>query len=134
MVIIAFSDPDARCVHRQKTWWTGDPVPLTETCGQDALQLLAPVDTIPAPHADDDALPLLHTVLADHAWLPVQHLVEAGSVDAHKCVTTLSIGNGMITGMRMTTPGVRPHTSRSLGTTRQRTIEEAIGSSPSPAR
>lgn len=57
-------------------------VHFTQTCDEDAPQLITHVETAPAPLPDEKALSKVHADLAEKNLLPDQHLVDAGYVDA----------------------------------------------------
>jgi len=57
-------------------------VHFTQTCDEDAPQLITHVETTPAPANDEKALCRVHATLAEKDLLPEQHLVDAGDVDA----------------------------------------------------
>ena len=57
-------------------------VHFTQTCDEDAPQLITHVETAPAPTPDEKALCKVHTDLAEKNLLPNQHLVDAGYIDA----------------------------------------------------
>jgi transposase len=75
-------DLDARYGKKRSTLWVGFKVHFTQTCDDDAPQLITHVATTPAPIPDEKALPSIHTGLAQKDLLPDQHLVDAGYVDA----------------------------------------------------
>ena len=79
-------DLDARTAKKRATFWTGYKVHFTQTCDEEAPQLITHVETAPAPIPDERALAAIHSSLAEKKLLPDQHLVDAGYVDAAKLV------------------------------------------------
>ncbi len=75
-------DLDARYGKKRTTLWVGYKVHFTQTCEEDAPQLITHVETTPAPVNDEKALCRVHATLAEKDLLPEQHLVDAGYVDA----------------------------------------------------
>lgn len=75
-------DLDARYGKKRTTLWVGYKVHFTQTCDEDAPQLITHVETTPAPINDEKALSKVHAGLAEKKLLPDQHLVDAGYVDA----------------------------------------------------
>jgi transposase len=75
-------DLDARYGKKRSTVWVGFKVHFTQTCDEDAPQLITQVETTPAPVPDEKALSEVHADLAQKHLLPDQHLVDAGYVDA----------------------------------------------------
>jgi hypothetical protein len=67
---------------KRTTVWVGFNVHFTQTCDEEAPQLITHVETTPAPRPDDQALCKVHADLAQKKLLPAQHLVDAGYVDA----------------------------------------------------
>jgi len=85
-VITSPYDLDARTAKKRAIFWTGYKVHFTQTCDEDAPQLITHVETTPAPLPDERALAVIHSRLAEKNLLPDQHLVDAGYVDATKLV------------------------------------------------
>jgi transposase len=75
-------DLDARYGKKRSTLWVGFKVHFTQTCDEDAPQLITHVETTPAPLPDEKALSKVHADLAEKKLLPDQHLVDAGYIDA----------------------------------------------------
>lgn len=75
-------DVDARYGKKRSTLWVVYKVHFSETCDDDAPQLITHVETTLAGINDEKALPAIHTGLAGKDLLPDQHLVDAGYVDA----------------------------------------------------
>jgi transposase len=75
-------DLDARYGKKRTTLWVGYKVHFTQTCDEDAPQLITHVQTSQAPMSDEGALSAIHTSLAEKKLLPEQHLVDAGYVTA----------------------------------------------------
>jgi len=75
-------DLDARYGKKRTTLWVGYKVHFTQMCDEDVPQLITHVETTPAPIPDEKALSRIHAGLAEKDFLPNQHLVDAGYVDA----------------------------------------------------
>ncbi len=75
-------DLDARYGKKRTTLWVGYKVHFTQTCDEEAPQLITHVETTRAGIPDEKALTSIHTSLAERDLLPDQHLVDAGYVDA----------------------------------------------------
>jgi transposase len=75
-------DLDARYGKKRSTLWVGYKVHFSETCDEDAPQLITHVETTRAGINDERALAAIHAGLEGKALLPDQHLVDAGYVDA----------------------------------------------------
>jgi transposase len=67
---------------KRATFWTGYKVHFTQTCDEEAPQLITHVETTPAPLSDAGVLSAVHASLAEKQLLPEQHLVDAGYVTA----------------------------------------------------
>jgi transposase len=83
-------DLDARYGKKRTTLWVGYKVHFTQTCDEDAPQLITHVETTPAPISDEGALSAIHTDLAGKDLLPEQHLVDAGYVTIDNLVQSQS--------------------------------------------
>src|SRR5437762_8845480 len=70
-------DLDARYGTKRTTLWVGYKVHFTQTCDEEAPQLITHVETTPAPISDEGVLCTIHTALAEKELLPEQHLVDA---------------------------------------------------------
>jgi transposase len=81
-------DPEARYSQKRLTEWTGYKVHLTETCDDDAPNLITDVQTTSAPEADFGLLPTIQADLAARNLLPADHLVDAGYVTAEQLVNS----------------------------------------------
>lgn len=73
-------DLDARNGKKRSTYWTGYKVHFTQTCEEDAPQLITTVQTTIAPQSDEGLISVIHTDLAEKELLPNQHLVDSGYV------------------------------------------------------
>ena len=71
-------DVEARWSYKRKDSWVGYKVHITESCEPDAPHLITDVQTRPSGEADLDALPAIHTALAQRGLLPAEQLVDAG--------------------------------------------------------
>ena len=81
-------DLDASAAKKRSTYWIGYKVHFTETCDEDLPRLITHVATDIGPIPDRKALPDIHAALDQQELLPVQHLVDAGYVDAEALVTS----------------------------------------------
>jgi hypothetical protein len=63
---------------KRTTLWVGYKVHFTQTCDEDAPQLITHVETAQAPISDEGAISTMHADLAEKDLLPDQHLVDAG--------------------------------------------------------
>jgi transposase len=81
-------DRDAHLAKKGSTCWVGYKVHLTETCEDDAPNLITHVETTPAPMADGEVTPRVHRALQQRDLLPRVHLVDTGFLDAELLVTT----------------------------------------------
>ncbi len=73
-------DLDARNGKKRATVWLDYKVHFTQTCDEDAPQLITHVETTPAPLSDEGVLSTIHADLTEKELLPGQHLVDAGYV------------------------------------------------------
>lgn len=73
-------DPDARHGKKRTTYWTGYKVHFTQTCDDEAPQLITHVETTTAPLSDEGVVSRIHAELAKKDLLPEQHLVDSGYV------------------------------------------------------
>ena len=81
-------DLDAHLGRKHTTGWVGYKVHLTETCEDDAPNLITHVETTAAPTADGEVTPRVHRALHDKKLLPEVHIVDTGYLDAELLVTT----------------------------------------------
>ena len=81
-------DLDAHLGRKHTTAWVGYKVHLTETCEDDAPNLITHVETTAAPTADGEVTPRVHRALYDKQLLPEVHIVDTGYLDAELLVTT----------------------------------------------
>jgi transposase len=81
-------DLDARYGKKRTTLWVGYKVHFSQTCDEDAPQLITHVETTPAPISDEGVLSTIHADLAEKKLLPDQHLVDAGYVTIANLVKT----------------------------------------------
>ncbi len=81
-------DPDARYGTKRDTQWTGYKVHLTETCDDDAPNLITDVTTTPATTTDFAVLPTLQKHLAVRDLTPHEQIVDAGYLSADHLVTS----------------------------------------------
>jgi transposase len=71
-------DLDARNGKKRATFWTGYKVHFTQTCDEDAPQLITHVETTPAPLSDEGVIGAIHADLSEKDLLPERHLVDSG--------------------------------------------------------
>src|SRR6266496_2129606 len=83
-------DLDARYGKKRTTLWVGYKVHFSQTCDEDAPQLITHVETTQAPISDEGVLSTIHADLAEKELLPEQHLVDAGYVTIANLVKTQS--------------------------------------------
>jgi transposase len=81
-------DADAHLGKKGSTCWVGYKVHLTETCEDDAPNLITHVATTPAPTADGAVTSRVHRALTQRGMLPRIHLVDTGYLDAELLVTS----------------------------------------------
>jgi transposase len=74
-------DPDAHMSIKRSTVWTGYKVHITETCEEQAPQLLIHVETTAATTQDIEETEPIHQALAQKHLLPSVHALDAGYVD-----------------------------------------------------
>lgn len=79
-------DSEARNSVKRDTAWAGYKVHLTETCEEDAPNLITNVATTDATVPDVSMTGPVRARLAEAGRLPGEHLVDAGYVDAHVLV------------------------------------------------
>jgi transposase len=79
-------DLDARYGKKRSTLWVGYKVHFTQTCDEDAPQLITHVETTRAGINDEQVLLPIHASLTEKDLLPEQHLVDAGYVDGDNLV------------------------------------------------
>ena len=75
-------DPEAHFGKKRRVTWTGDKVPMTETCDDDTLHVITHVETTEAAVTDVTMTAPIHQALADTQLVPETHIVDAGYVDA----------------------------------------------------
>jgi hypothetical protein len=83
-------DLDARNGKKRATFWTGYKVHFTQTCDEEAPQLITHVETTPAPLSDEGVLSAIHAELAEKDLLPDHHLVDSGYVSIANLVQSQS--------------------------------------------
>ena len=81
-------DTDAHLAKKGTVGWTGYKVHLTETCEDDAPNLVTHGETTPAPIADGEVTPRVHRALRARDRLPRVHLVDTGFLDAELLVAS----------------------------------------------
>jgi hypothetical protein len=96
-------DLDARNGKKRSTFWTGYKVHFTQTCDEDAPQLITAVRTTAAPLSDEGAVSAIHVDLAEKELLPDQHLVDAGYVTIANLVQSQSDYEGDLLGPTLKT-------------------------------
>jgi transposase len=79
-------DPEAHLGKKGSVCWIGYKVSLTETCEDDAPNLITHVETTPAPTADGEVTPKVHADLHAKGLLPAVHLVDTGFLGAELLV------------------------------------------------
>ena len=81
-------DGDAHLAAKGTLAWVGYKVALTETCEDDAPNLITHVETVPGPIADGTLTPRVHRALQQQGRLPRVHLVDSGFLDAELLVAS----------------------------------------------
>jgi len=81
-------DVEARFATKRQTSWHGYKVHLSETCEDDAPQLITNVETTPATTNDVEVTDTIHRHLAARDLLPQEHLLDTGYVSADLLVTS----------------------------------------------
>lgn len=79
-------DVEARYSAKRSTEWIGYKVILTETCDDDLPHLITNVETTPAVEQDVSLTDRIHHSLEAKQLLPVDHLMDAGFIDAELLV------------------------------------------------
>jgi transposase len=81
-------DRDAHLGKKGSLCWVGYKVALTETCEDDAPNVITHVETTAAPTADGEMTPQVHEDLRQKGLLPAVHLVDTGFLDAELIATS----------------------------------------------
>jgi hypothetical protein len=81
-------DPEARYRTRSGTAWVGYLVHLTETCEDDAVNLITHAMTTVATVHEARCTEAIHAALAGRGLVPGEHLVDAAYVDAELLVAS----------------------------------------------
>ncbi len=81
-------DPEARFRSKRGTSWTGYMVHLSETCEDDAVELITHVDTTAATVHEVRRTEAIHQALVEKELPPSQHLVDAAYIDAELLVSS----------------------------------------------
>jgi transposase len=79
-------DPEAHDAKQRAHPWLGYKGHLTESCDDALPHLITNVHTTAAPSGDNEALPAMHTALAQAELLPSTHLVAQGYVEAKRLI------------------------------------------------
>jgi transposase len=80
------SDEEAHSGKKRSTQWEGYKVHLTDTCEAHLPLIVTHVETTSAPISDDAMTAPIHAELDRKDLFPDEHIVDAGSVDAHLLV------------------------------------------------
>jgi len=75
-------DPEARYSTKRGKEWVGYKVHVTESCAGNKPRLIVGVLTTPATQQDVSTTLSVHQALANKHYLPREHLVDAGYIDA----------------------------------------------------
>jgi transposase len=108
-------DLDARYAKKRTTLWVGYKVHFSQTCDEDAPQLITHVETTQAPISDERSLSAIHSGLAERDLLPDHHLVDAGYVTVANLVQSQSghgvdlVGPTLKTRLLSSGDWLRPH-------------------------
>lgn len=81
-------DIEARNRTKRELNWTGYTVHLTETCDDDAPNLITNVETTQATTGDEKMTPIIEENLAQKELLPQQHFVDSSYGHASNVVTS----------------------------------------------
>ncbi|MFB3098503.1 MAG: IS1182 family transposase [Acidimicrobiia bacterium] len=81
-------DPEARFRSKRGTSWTGYMVHLSETCEDDAVELITHVETTAATVHEVRRTEAIHQALVEKELPPSQHLVDAAYIDAELLVSS----------------------------------------------
>jgi transposase len=82
-------DPEARFSSKRGLSWVGYKVHLSETCDEDSPNLIVNVLTTAATKQDVSCTQTVHQALAKRKYLPKEHLVDAGYIDAELLAESL---------------------------------------------
>lgn len=107
-------DPDARNAKKRATYWTGYKVHFTQTCDDEAPQLITHVETTAAPLSDEGGGSHIHAELARKDLLPGQHLVDSGYVTVANLVQSQVDGGVDLLGPTMKTHWYQAETGYDL--------------------
>ncbi|OEJ23584.1 hypothetical protein AR457_32700 [Streptomyces agglomeratus] len=86
-MLVSPYDTEARYGTKKTISWTGYWLHLTETCDDETPRLITDVATATAADGDSEALPGIHTRLAERKLLPTEQLVDSGYVTAGTLVS-----------------------------------------------
>jgi len=75
-------DAEARFSVKREVMWAGYKVHLTETCEEDLPHLITHVETTTATVYDGALTETIHTALEAKGFLPEEHIVDSGYLDA----------------------------------------------------
>jgi transposase len=75
-------DPDAHFGNTRRITWTGDKVPVTETCDEATLHVMTPIETSEAAVTEVTMTEPIQQALHAKPAAPDEHSVDAGYVDA----------------------------------------------------
>lgn len=113
-VISSPYDPDARYKTKRDTNWVGYKAHLTETCDDDAPNLITHVATTPATTADCDLTAAIHTDLAGKQLLPNEHYLDIGYIDAELLVRSQTDHQVTLVGPVSSDPAWQAHTPNGI--------------------
>lgn len=107
-------DVEARYKTKRDTSWIGYKAHLTETCDDDAPNLITHVATTPATTADVDLTATIQADLAAKNLLPSEHYLDIGYVDAEILVTSQTEYNISVIGPVISDPAWQAHTPNGI--------------------
>lgn len=81
-------DPEARYSTKRERSWVGYKVHVTESCDQEQVHLVTHVVTTHAPTVDGEQTEAIHQALRERGWLPGEHLVDSGYIEAELLVSS----------------------------------------------
>ena len=85
-------DPEARCSTKRSVTWIGYKLHLTETCDDDAPNLITNVETRPATEPDHDVTDIIHHHLVENDYVPAEHFVDQGYMSIDHVVQQAEAG------------------------------------------
>ncbi len=113
-IICSPYDVEARYKTKRDTNWIGYKAHITETCDDDAPNLITQVATTPATTADGDLTATIQADLAAKDLLPSEHYLDIGYVDAQVLVASQAEHGVSVIGPVITDPAWQAHTPNGI--------------------